>query len=72
MAKTQRTEIPQPASVLVGIRAAAAHLGFGRTKLRQLLDDGEIPSALFRGERMMRRADLDAYVEKTFAAQRKA
>ena len=41
---------------------AARRLSLGRTRFRELLKDGSIPSCLIGGRRAVRTADLEGYV----------
>jgi excisionase family DNA binding protein len=46
----------------VDVLEAARRLSLGRTRFLELLRDGSIPSCLIGGRRVVRTADLEAYV----------
>lgn len=54
-------------ALAIGPDDAARLLGVGRTTLFQLLRDGEIRSFQIGGRRLIRRADLEAFVARKAA-----
>ncbi len=61
-------DAPHPDALLMSVPHAATLLGIGPSTLRGMVADREIPSVKIKGRRMIRRADLDAYVEGLEAA----
>lgn len=53
---------PLAPPVALGITDAARHIGVGATTLRALIGAGELASIMVGGRRLVRLADLDAYV----------
>lgn len=55
------TPPPEPPALL-SIDDAAHTLGIGRTRLYALMDDGSLPSLHVGKRRMVRRADVEAFI----------
>ena len=54
---------------LLSVRDACAILSLGRTKVDKLIADGEIPAARVGRKVVLRRRDVDAYVERLFGEE---
>ena len=50
-------------SPLLSVANAMAYLGLSRTKFYELLREGAFPAVRFGDRRLLRRADLDAFIE---------
>lgn len=54
---------------LLDMRGACAVLNLGRTKVTELIQSGELPSAQVGRKRVFRRRDIDAYVARLFGEE---
>ncbi|MFQ6026923.1 MAG: helix-turn-helix domain-containing protein [Dehalococcoidia bacterium] len=64
---TQQTQIYERAAL--GTEAGAGYIGVSRPTLYRLLDSGEIPSFHIGRRRLIRKADLDKFIEDRMAEE---
>jgi excisionase family DNA binding protein len=58
--------------ICLRVNDAAAYIGIGRSKMYEMIDNGEIETVEIGGRRLVTRASLDALLEKQLAAPRKS
>lgn len=65
MPTTPKPMTPVAGALAVSIQHAAGTIGVGETTMRALIAEGAIPVCRVRGRRVIRVADLEAYLAST-------
>lgn len=64
--------LPHEPKQLLSVAEAAKLMGYGRTVVNEMTNDGTLPCVVVRGTKKIRRDDLDAFVKHGPRKRRKA